>query len=382
MGLELPDIVGTLDEMGLLEYPDSGEQPGPPDPREFEVIDIDWGAVDRPPPVGSEATQVAVSIDPWEVIAQQMNEEIGRGPYSPPEEVLDAYAWYLPFHYFWYDSGIYLSEVAIWECAKAILSRIPAPRRYELASAYQAHQAALAVLFLHEEFHHKVESFATRIEVVRASKVYNPYKTQVYRPLVARDDDRLMEESLACAEMIGRLGEPTYTKVIPADIRRATREWLHEWIPTLSAIYRRGADLASNEPYSDARKLMYGQIDEAAISPVRDAAVWTLAPDMIRGFLNVRRIAYVVIPIGTKPLIPWFQRYADPLSVSTRSARQALRVAGWAEVSGGDGSHAKFEKAGHRPFILPKRKDLSIGLQKHLARAVGAANIRDLASKV
>lgn len=58
--------------------------------------------------------------------------------------------------------------------AGAVLSRADPSRRDDPDAIYGAVRAGLAVLYLHEAFHHKAESFAIRLEIVEHDRRLRP----------------------------------------------------------------------------------------------------------------------------------------------------------------------------------------------------------------
>jgi len=60
---------------------------------------------------------------------------------------------------------------------------------------------------------------------------------------------------------------------------------------------------------------------------------------------------------------------------NVKEIRKALKAAGFDQVPGGKGSHEKWEKAGHRPVIVPAGhgKEISPGVARSIAKAIEAA---------
>src|SRR5258708_37083355 len=105
---------------------------------------------------------------------------------------------------------------------------------------------SLAIWYLHEMFHHKVESFAIRLEIVERVPRYCHYRKVVYNPRRDQQSDDLLEEALATAESCLRLEEPTCRRAIPADGMGRTCAWLGPWVPALPPAYR----TAGGDPYA------------------------------------------------------------------------------------------------------------------------------------
>jgi predicted RNA binding protein YcfA (HicA-like mRNA interferase family) len=372
MALTTGRMLETLSELDLLDLGDPGVWPG--EPEGFDVLDIDWSAVqDADPNIGQETE----AHPRWREVEFELDRR-SRGEFEfPPEEVLDALAWYLPIHYFGPAWGIYIREDAILDLASMILGRLDPWDRGNLQIVQATVQAALTILYLHEAFHHKVESFAVRLEVVERGRRYLRYQRNVYQPLSGSDDQ--LEEGLACAEMIRRLGEPTYRRGLPDSVRRATVEFLRDWIPRLPPGYRQGVSLAEPESYEAARAQLSSQLQEGRPYTSRNADDWALVPHSYRGFFNWKTIVHVIVPIGTAPIVPWFATPIPGLSVSSRDAERVVRSAGYELVTGGKGSHLKYRAKGRPMVIIPDgRKDLSLRVLKSIAESLNLRSVRQL----
>lgn len=384
MALTDREVVGTLAEMDLLELDRDGPWPRPSEPSEDQVVEVDWDAVDRADPVEDHPgyNSESVAPDPWSRVRETVLAGAQGGPRVPPPDVLDAWAWYVPIHYYGYDWGIYVRESAVLTVAESIASRIPEPRRSEPDVIRGVVRAGLAVLYLHEAFHHKVESFAIRMEVVERCKRYAPYHREVFQPLVASGSDDLWEEGLACADMIRRLREQVYSRSIPVDVRDETRDMLYAWIPTLAPGYRIGIDLIEESTYGTTRDGLSSQVQDARLRPMRRETEWRLASETYRGLFNCRRVAYVVVPCGVRPVIPWFDQPVPTLSVSTRQAIRALKAQGYSVADGGKGSHIKLKKP-HAPMVIVpgNRESLSFRVLKAVRDALGLDTLEAVANQ-
>ena len=243
MGLATPEVVGTLDALDLLDLDGPGHWPGEPDGESA------W-AVDWPRAEESWRRDDELSVDPagriWGEAREELLSRAGRGVHVPPPDVFDALAWYLPIHNFGYGWGIYIRESAVLMLGGSVLSRIEPSRRGEYDAIYGAVRAGLSILYLHEAFHHKVESFAIRLEIIEHARRHRPYFQGVYGQLRAAQSDELIEEALACAEIVRRMAtEDVYKRSIPPDVRRAARATMGEWLPTLPSGYRRAPAYAA-----------------------------------------------------------------------------------------------------------------------------------------
>jgi hypothetical protein len=382
MGLATPEVVGTLDALGLLNLDDPGPWPG--EPEDESAWPVDWAGVEE----SVDQLRKRVFGDPedgidhaWGAVRDELLSRAGHGVHVPPPDVLDALAWYLPIHNFGYGWGIYIRESAVLMLAGAVLSRADPSRRGDPDAIYGAVRAGLAILYLHEAFHHKAESFAIRLEIVEHARRHQPYFQGVYARLRAVGSDELLEEALACAEIMRRMQrEAVYRNSIPQDIGRAAQLTLADWFPTLPPGYRTAAASINNEPYGKARNLLSSQIHEGRQHPMRRHEEWHLMPHGYHALFDCRTVTHVLVPLGTTPIIPWFGQSPVPLSMSTDAMVKLALGEGYAIVPGaGKGSHIKLRADGRPMIILPaNRKSLSLKVLSSVATALGRSSIREL----
>lgn len=381
MALSPGEMIRTLDNYGLTGVPTETEYPQGTDG--WDSYPVPWDDVlvddrrlnDRSADVNQDANDPRGS---WSATGQTVREIAGRNAHVLPPPDVDALAWYLPFHYFGLDWGIYIKEQSILEIAALIYVRMGQPHMSAKLSEDLC-RMSLTVLYLHEAFHHKVESFAARLEMATLTPVYRSYKDNVVK--VVRNTDSHLEEAVACAEMLARLDEVAYKKGVENRTRQATKRFLQAWIPQLNPGYRLGLEHLDDE----SKWILQSQIAEGSERPTRSFTDWALADNMLRGFFDKDSIAYVIVPMGAKPIVPWLH-VVDPLvSISTdRLVRHLRRDFGYVEVSGrGKGGHRWFEHpSGHRPsFPLPaNRESLSPVVLRSVATALGYQSIRELAA--
>jgi hypothetical protein len=306
MPVDIDDVISILDELDMLRVGTEGVWPTnrSESVSEFRVdfkkarksllsnpaYDADW-----------------LSSDEWWEVFSDLESAAGYGyePHIPQEQIIDVLAWYQPIHYHGRGWGIYIYESAIVDIAKSIISYLPRDRRYQSDAKAGALWSAFSTLFLHEVFHHKVESFAIMLEVIGRKSHYVPYMESVYRPL--RDTDDLIEEGLACAQMKTRLDEPTYRRDVPDDVWDAAQRMLEDWIPRLPPGYRTGIDFLDDWRFERAQDHLSTQIQEASPVPTRNPNELKLARRAYRGLFSCRNTTQVVIPVGLAPRIPWLR---------------------------------------------------------------------------
>lgn len=235
----------TLDRLDLLEL--EGESPWPDVDDGDDFYPIDWRAVDSPTPEAVFDRGDTPTHD-WERIESEIRSRIRPGGGTPPPVVLDALGWYQPIHYFGLAWGIYIKEEAVLQLAIYLFEGIPEGRRSDDAMLGVL-RMALRVVYLHEAFHHRIEWFATALEIVEREKRYTVYHDTVFKPLRTAGSDALLEEALATAESVRRLIEGTYRRGVPPDVFNATRKRLSTWIKGLPPGYNRADEFKSDGPF-------------------------------------------------------------------------------------------------------------------------------------
>ena len=223
----------------------------------------------------------------WNEIQQIIERQQGRLPLwerrgrqceNPPEPNC---AWYCPIHFFGHGWGIYIRESCLlsqaievatfvnWQAVRVPRSQIV---RHLLRSAFY-------VFFLHEQFHHKVESLGFRLLVSTGADRYRPYKGNVYRRTYLTSN--CLEESLANAESYRRLGEPRYKERLDAAIFDGLRRFLKHSIPNQPPGYREGVNYLSKPRYRDGHWDLQSRVLDVGVPSPTPSSHWSVAPIMI-----------------------------------------------------------------------------------------------------
>ncbi|MFN4763717.1 hypothetical protein ACKGJN_11375 [Gillisia sp. Q332] len=146
-----------------------------------------------------------------------LTEDLGR----------EAFGMYLPMHYYFQSRknpwGVYLFPEAIFQWAKNLYqvkgkSLGLSLRQVELAFTY--------AVFRHELFHHQVECFSTKQEVLNHKVNYNAYGDNVNGPCSKSED--WLEEALAEATVLNskhvyhntKIKAPIFRKLYEFDLKR------------------------------------------------------------------------------------------------------------------------------------------------------------------
>jgi hypothetical protein len=295
---------------------------------------------------------------------------------EPPEPHC---AWYCPLHFFGHGWGIYIREACILSHAIDIAAMVhwPSVRAPRWEIARQLLRSAFYVFFLHEQFHHKVESLGLRLLIATGRDRYRPYKSNVYRPTFLTRD--CLEESLANAESFRRLSEPRYVKRVDPAIRAGLRDYLKISIPMHPPGYAEGVHYLADAAYRNGLFNLQSLALDGTIPATTMAGHWGVAPNMITALADITDDIYVVLPRGARPIFN--PTSVDPgATVSSRALEGALtRHYGYRPVPGGKGSHVKLAKPGAPTIIIPgNRPVLSPGVVKNALEAIGGYPISKL----
>ena len=232
---------------------------------------------------------------------------------TPPEPHC---AWYYPIHYFGNSWGIYIRE----ECILSIAIQIACCVNWRSVNVsphtifWDLLRSSFYVLFLHEQFHHKVESFGFRLLVSTGTDLYRPYKRNVYRSTYLTYN--CLEESLANAESYRRLNEVRYSNRVTPEIREGVRIYLKAALKKQPPGYREGIHYLSETNYRRGLYELQSRILDGTTSPTMRFENWSVAPNMIKSLANIADEIYVVLPVGRFPIFsPTTANPAPPLLV-------------------------------------------------------------------
>jgi hypothetical protein len=284
--------------------------------------------------------------------------EQGTAPYP------DCWAWYCPFHFYEEDAGIYIRGDKLPELSRRILSFLTYQERRDFSNADKASklqfgaqikQAAFLHLFLHEMYHHKVEAFATRLEIASNSPKFIPYYDSVYYPLAHPLDDELIEEGLANAHVI---------RSITNDRRNWSRQFPKiNHCPSVREVWERFEFFTNlncsvegyrtvkqyidtttkkisfrEDNFSTYQRKLQQTVNQASKKPLGNSQIWEFAPNMMTPFWNRNIIAYeVVYPTSGPSLVP--QGALQAVQASPRKVIRASRKWGLRKHREAKGDH-------------------------------------------
>ena len=281
-------------------------------------------------------------------------------------------AWYCPVHYFGDSWGIYIRESCILSTAKDIACEIDwrhvklSPGRIQV----ELLRCAFHVFFLHEQFHHKVESLGFRLVISTNSDRYRPYKAKVYRP--AYLSSQCLEESLANADSYRRLDEQRFNKRISSEIKIGLRKFLKSSFSMQPAGYREASKFLDHPNNQKGLYELQSQMLDGALVTSTPPADWSLATNMIKSLMNIEDDIYIVLPIGARPIFN--PTTLDPgVTTSSRNLVAALiKHYSYRVVTGGKGSHIRLKKKGSPSITVPaNRRTLSPEVMKNAIQAIG-----------
>lgn len=338
------DVLDLLDRHGVF---DQFQMPNPPWPEvdhgTEDVYPIDWRRLFH----GDQAPYPDFLWD------DGLLPPTGD-PDGPPSAggAPDVLAWYQPIHFYGPDWGIFIREDGI---AREAL-RIAAVAAGSMSSL-ECVRAAIVTLFLHEAYHHKVESFSIRLLAAREQPVYPRYFSHVYMRLLKSDD--LLEEALANAESWRRLEERVYA---PGDVE-AVRRYLEWSFSKAPPGYRRAGDYLEWSKFRTGQAELLNQVAAGSTKPTQSADDWVAVNRMHQALFEVRQNFWTVVPKGTHPALP----IVTPSKYETTGLVRALQSAGWTELRGA--KHRKFAGPMGRRVHLSRRHEQP----PHVARQVADA---------
>jgi predicted RNA binding protein YcfA (HicA-like mRNA interferase family) len=313
-------------------------------------------------------------VDP-EVLDGVLSGNGGLRGASGAVPAVDVLAWYQPIHFFANDWGIFIKEKALLDLAADLAPWIPgryrsSSPRTEFASLIRT---AFAFLFLHEQYHHKVESFSIRLHVVEQRLVYPDYISKVVGAVAGSDNN--LEEALANADAWRRLTTPPYKNWVRTGRRQSVRNWMEDLFHHSPPGYRRAPGLLSPASFDLTEQLLQSRAQEARLSPVRTSpSDFADADHMMQSLFNLRQNIWTVVPTGSRPILPTAGVF--PAIARTR-LQKFLRRNGWDEVVGaGKGSHSKYRRDG-KMIVVPHSRDVSRTVESSTARTLGVS-VHDL----
>ncbi len=288
-------VIEALERLDLLDYQSVVKWPEPPD-DESMARKLDLRHLGR-------AKAPKVDDGSWESVIANVEETARLGPEEIPGDMLDVLAWYAPIHTHRKNWGIYIRESAVLDLAGRIVARIPGGKTTDRRTIWEAIRSAVFCLYHHEAFHHYVESFAIRLELVEQEPRYLPYHQDVYRR--PEGEEEPLEEGLACAEQFRRRAKESGLRGLSHEVHLATERLLKDWIPKLGPGYRQGVALYDDDAFHKVQDRLSSQIQSASSEPTDDGSRWRLIrDDAYKGLCKCRGATYLVTDWGSHFRVP------------------------------------------------------------------------------
>jgi hypothetical protein len=230
------------------------------------------------------------------------------------EAIWDICGWYQPIHFFGRHWGVYIREKCLRSLTLRIASRIVPPRNmHQTVSnknlfAKDLMLAAFSAIFLHEHFHHKVESLGLRLHVVLGLPVYEDYTKKVYGQVLMTDD--CLEEALANADSYRRINAKPYSNFnYPHLMKGVVKGYLIHKFRCDPPGYRCAIDYLTDNKFKKGLCLLQGQVKEGRLNPLQPSNHWLIAPDLTRALFNFKSSPnlFVVVPKGQKSCLPIYK---------------------------------------------------------------------------
>lgn len=276
-----------------------------------------------------------------------------RGLYPPT----DALAFYMPYHFFYpYWWGIYFTWEGLVSLGAQIMSNArPRP------SSNEALKAAHCFLYYHEAFHHRVECFATRLELVNRKPYYRTAFKEIYNRTALTNG--CLEEALANAtaanEVSKKLKNPAIDEVI--------LDYMRGQPPG----YNQAELFLGVDEFREARS-KFAEMNRAeclGCSPEKNTGLWDSVGYLFNGNTNIKsRINYLVpkdSPINAR--LPGLRPVLPPRKL----VKKLGKLVGLRHVRSG-ANHEIFESRDGRRTQIPRHnKDLKKGLVKGILKDLG-----------
>jgi predicted RNA binding protein YcfA (HicA-like mRNA interferase family) len=285
--------------------------------------------------------------------------------YPPP----DAYAFYLPFHYFyptWW--GIYLLHEGVLGLAQILetLSGCNKLDRWEYA------EAARIFLFGHEQFHHEVESFGTRLEVTHRDPLYRLGFVAEYQRTYGTDE--CLEEALANAHGVRRVLKAFEHPQVNEILEVAFAGYIAGCGPG----YRRGFEFVATPKFERGRNQLAELYHKASLPNTKSTGsiLWKSYPRAFHPFRTRNGRVNFLIHRDTAidkrlPLLGRFFRYKDVVKQVEKVARCTF--------IGIKGSHVQFRAPNGGKVTVPRHPgDINIKTLNSIVHQTGLGmNVRE-----
>lgn len=291
-------VVAYLDSTGTLDLEARSPWPG------RLAADDSVAALRVDPLLGTGRAE-----QPWDLpegIAVELLDRLAGGAEpAASNPAWDHDAWYRPVHTHAYASGIHVRERAVTALAldlAATSATSAAPLAPTRENARHLVRSAFLVLFLHQLFHHRVETLGLRLEVVHQRPRYLPYYRDAYARSAGTDDQ--LEEALANAFVHRSLSQRAYCADVPVEVRRLAASHLRERWAVDEHGYGEAASYLTPTGWPRGLGELHARVDEGTASPSRRATWRHLGPDLTGVFLEPALDVVAVAAAGEPAVLP------------------------------------------------------------------------------
>ena len=283
-------------------------------------------------------------------------------------------AWYQPIHYYQENWGVYILASGLEAVMKSLTSHClrfeaQANPRFKSEIKYAAWQ----ILFLHEEFHHKVEMLSVRLAASSGSHKYRNYTRNVYSATKISAPLSCREEAICDAYVYRNLKSKLQKKVC-AEIVRASMIALNDYMTSATGEYAGSLNLISDRSFESTINVLIDQINSGAILPSNSKFDWGLFPEFFNSLPNLKANTFLVDDISSNTNVG----NTIHLALPKRKLEKIISMHGYFKSDEGDGSHEKWKKPGSPFIILTKSREQSISVIKSTAKTLGM-NVDELA---
>lgn len=332
------------------------------------------------PPNDAEAHTSARHRDPITKIARgefagKYRPPAGWRPGQPiPPLAPDSLAFYLPFHYsrdYW---GIYV----VLEHYVVFCSRLYAQARSRIPglTAATVRKAVNGFLYGHEHYHHKVECFSVRLEVVNRIPLYRKPFESLYKQRVSHPDS--IEEGLATAAGVLDARERLRSdQLAKTELERILVEHIRQLPPE----YQEGLKLLDQLVF-ETREQEFSEANHGLCFPLlakkkgRLPQLWGAFTFAYRGFIQINSPFSFIVPRTSRI---WHRLPHSLRSLTARDVRRRIGALGECTLLRQGGRHEVWacKKTGNEVQIPRHPGDLKRGTLASIAKDACGMNLHE-----
>jgi hypothetical protein len=200
-------------------------------------------------------------------------------------------------------------------------------------SALRIERAAFFYFYLHEQFHHKVESAGLRLLISRRDLLpgrssYAEYKKNVYRKTYPSVD--CIEETRANIDAFLRTREKKYREAVGSPFLGVLQRFMLTSFRHQLPAYKKASEyldgLTIKEQEHNAKELLFelqSQLLSGNLAHGLRNEDWSMSTYLIRSLFDIKKNIWVIVPKGRRPTVPT-THVAPFLTCSTDKAVSAL----------------------------------------------------------